>query len=110
MARACRALFGHWSRSGIVREYLPALHSITHHPHAAMIERLLQSAHEEIRPTEQERECLTWTLRGKTAREIVDIVGRSRATVNVHLQKSLHKLGATSKHQAAMRAMQAGLI
>lgn len=96
--------------SAIVREYLPVLHLVAHQAHAAMMERLMQPAHDEIRLTEQERECLMWTLRGKTAWEIAHIIGRSRATVNFHLQKSLRKLGTSSKHQAATKAMQAGLI
>jgi LuxR family transcriptional activator of conjugal transfer of Ti plasmids len=96
--------------SAIVREYLPVLHLAAHLTHAAMVERLMQPAPDEIRLTEQERECLTWTLRGKTAWEIAHIIGRSRATVNFHLQKSLRKLGASSKYQAATKAMQAGLI
>jgi len=96
--------------SAIVREFLPVMHLVAHQAHAAMMERLMQSAHDEIRLTEQERECLTWTLRGKTAWEIAHIIGRSRATVNFHLQKSSRKLGTSSKHQAATKAMQAGLI
>ena len=96
--------------SAIVREHLPVLHLVAHQAHAAMMERLLQPAHEAVRLTEQERECLTWTLRGKTAWEIAHIIGRSRATVNFHLQKSQRKLGTSSKHHAATKAMQAGLI
>jgi DNA-binding CsgD family transcriptional regulator len=96
--------------SAIVREYLPLLHLVAHQAHAAMMERLMPPADGEIRLTQQERECLTWTLRGKTAWEIAQIIGRSRATVNFHLQKSLRKLGTSSKYQAATKAMQAGLI
>ena len=96
--------------AAIVREYLPLLHLVAHEAHAAMMERLIQPAHDDIGLTQQERECLTWTLRGKTAWEIAQIIGRSRATVNFHLQKSSRKLGVSSKHQAATKAMQAGLI
>jgi LuxR family quorum-sensing transcriptional regulator LasR len=97
-------------RDAIVRENLPVLHVVAHQVHATMMERLLLPAQGEVRLTEQERECLVWTLRGKTAWEIAHIIGRSRATVNFHLQKSLRKLGTSSKYQAATKAMQAGLI
>jgi DNA-binding CsgD family transcriptional regulator len=96
--------------TAIVREHLPVLYLVAHQAHAAMMERLAPPAHDEIRLTVQERECLAWTLRGKTAWEVAQIIGRSRATVNFHLQKSLRKLGVSSKHQAATKAMQAGLI
>jgi LuxR family quorum-sensing transcriptional regulator LasR len=94
----------------LVREYLPEVHVVAHLAHAAMMERLSLPTHDEVRLTVQERECLTWTLRGKTAWEIAHIIGRSRATVNFHLQKSLRKLGTSSKYHAATKAMQAGLI
>lgn len=96
--------------SAVVRAQLPVLHLVAHEAHAAMMERLLRPEHDGIRLTRQERECLAWTLRGKTSWEIAHIIGRSRATVNFHLQKSLRKLGTTSKYQAATKAMQAGLI
>lgn len=96
--------------AALVRESLPVLHLVVHRVHAVMMERLLQPTGHEVRLTERERECLAWTLRGKTAWEIAQIMGRSRATVKFHLQKSLRKLGTASKHQAAMKAMQAGLI
>jgi DNA-binding CsgD family transcriptional regulator len=94
----------------ITREYLPVLHLVAHHAHAAMMERLIGPAPDAIDLTAQERECLRWTLRGKTAWEIAQIIGRSRATVNFHLQKSSRKLGVSGKHQAATKAMRAGLI
>jgi LuxR family quorum-sensing system transcriptional regulator CciR len=97
--------------AGIVRETLPVLHLVAHRMHAVMIERLLQPlARSEVRLTEQERVCLLWTLHGKTSWEIAQIIGRSPAAVNFHLQKILRKLGTTSKSRAAIVALRAGLI
>jgi DNA-binding CsgD family transcriptional regulator len=96
--------------AAIVREYLPLMHLVAHEAHAAMVERLLAPAAGEIRLTGQERECLLWTSRGKTAWEIAHIIGRSPATVNFHLQKALRKFGVSSKHRAATMAARAGLI
>lgn len=60
--------------------------------------------------TEQERVCLSWTVQGKTAWEISQILNRSRPTVDFHLQKAMRKLGASNKVHAAFKALQAGLI
>jgi len=96
--------------AAIVREALPVMHVVAHRVHAVMMERLWQPSGRDVQLTEHERECLAWTLRGKTAWEIAQILGRSRATVNFHLQKSQRKLGTSSKYQAATKAMQAGLL
>lgn len=60
--------------------------------------------------TARERECLLWTARGKTAWEIARIVGRSRGTVNFHLQSAMRKLDAVNKTQAVAIAVSAGLL
>jgi LuxR family transcriptional activator of conjugal transfer of Ti plasmids len=79
--------------------------------HAIAVERLVAQA--ELAPvklTEHERVCLSWTMRGKTAWEISQIVNRSRPTIDFHLQKAMRKLGASNKFHAAFKALQAGLI
>ena len=79
--------------------------------HAVAVERFVARA--ELAPvklTEHERVCLSWTMRGKTAWEISQIVNRSRPTIDFHLQKAMRKLGASNKFHAAFKALQAGLI
>jgi DNA-binding CsgD family transcriptional regulator len=60
--------------------------------------------------TDREKECLGLTAQGKTAWEISRILGRSRGTVNFHLQNAMRKLDSVNKTQAAARAIEARLI
>ncbi|MCO4319188.1 LuxR family transcriptional regulator [Phyllobacterium sp. 21LDTY02-6] len=60
--------------------------------------------------TEHERVCLKWTSLGKTAWEIAQIIGRSKPTVEYHLQKAMRKMAAANKAHAAALAMKRGLI
>lgn len=79
--------------------------------HAVAVDRFYERATPTAPPlTEHERTCLSWTMRGKTAWEISQIVHRSRPTVDFHLQKAMRKLGASNKFHAAFKALQAGLI
>lgn len=64
----------------------------------------------EIVLTDRERVCLKWTSLGKTAWEIAQIIGRSKPTVEYHLQKAIRKLDATNKAHAATLARERGLI
>jgi LuxR family transcriptional regulator, transcriptional activator of the bioluminescence operon len=89
----------------------PLLQLIGAQLHAAVAERRAAIvAPPPARLTEHERVCLAWTLRGKTAWEIAQIVNRSRPTIDFHLQKAIRKLGAANKSHAAFLALQAGLI
>ena len=58
----------------------------------------------------REREVLRWTMEGKTAWEVGEIVGISEATVNYHVVRAMRKLEAATKHQAALKAMSLGLL
>lgn len=58
----------------------------------------------------RERECLAWTLEGKTAGEIATILSLSVSTVNHHASSASHKLGSLNKHHAAVKALRNGLI
>jgi DNA-binding CsgD family transcriptional regulator len=79
--------------------------------HAVAVDRFYKRAAPASTPlTEHERLCLSWTMRGKTAWEISQIVHRSRPTVDFHLQKAMRKLDASNKFHAAFKALQAGLI
>jgi DNA-binding CsgD family transcriptional regulator len=79
--------------------------------HAIAVERLVAQAEPvPVSLTEHERVCLSWTMRGKTAWEISQILNRSRPTIDFHLQKAMRKLSASNKFHAAFKALQAGLI
>lgn len=60
--------------------------------------------------TPRELEALRWTMDGKTAWEVGAILGISERTAVLHIQNSMQKLGATSKHQAVLKALRLGLI
>jgi LuxR family transcriptional regulator, activator of conjugal transfer of Ti plasmids len=79
--------------------------------HAIAVERLAaQTEKAPVSLTEHERVCLNWTMQGKTAWEISQILNRSRPTIDFHLQKAMRKLSASNKFHAAFKALQAGLI
>lgn len=58
----------------------------------------------------REKECLSWTLEGKTAGEIATILGISVSTVNHHASSASRKMGSLNKHHAAVQALRSGLI
>ena len=60
--------------------------------------------------TARERECLRWTMEGKTAWELGCILGISEHTAIRHVNRATHKLGAVNKHQAVHRALRLKLI
>jgi DNA-binding CsgD family transcriptional regulator len=60
--------------------------------------------------TKRELDVLSWTAQGKTAWEVSVILGMSEKTVNFHLGNAMRKLGVSSKHQAVLKCVAAGLI
>ena len=60
--------------------------------------------------TVRERECLSWTLEGRTAAEIAAVLGLSAHTVNRHASSAARKLDCANKHHAAVRALREGLL
>lgn len=60
--------------------------------------------------TKRELDVLSWTSQGKTAWEVSVILGMSEKTVNFHLGNAMRKLGVSSKHQAVLRCVAAGLL
>jgi DNA-binding CsgD family transcriptional regulator len=62
------------------------------------------------RLTPREVEILRWTMEGKTAWSVGAILGVSEGTVNFHLRNVFRKLGASSKHQAVLKALKLRLI
>jgi DNA-binding CsgD family transcriptional regulator len=62
------------------------------------------SARDDPRLTGREREVLDWLARGKTDRDIGDILGISPRTVHKHLQRIYEKLGVETRTAAVARA------
>jgi CheY-like chemotaxis protein/DNA-binding CsgD family transcriptional regulator len=59
-----------------------------------------------FRLTMRESEVLYWVVKGKTNRDIGDILGSSPATVKKHLERVYEKLGVETRTAAAAMAMQ----
>ena len=55
--------------------------------------------------TAKEAEVLYWVVKGKTNRDIGDILGSSPATVKKHLEHVFEKLGVETRTAAAALAM-----
>lgn len=60
--------------------------------------------------TKRELDVLSWTAQGKTAWEVSVILGMSEKTVNFHLGNAMRKLDVSSKHQAVLKCVGAGLL
>lgn len=58
----------------------------------------------------RELEILKWSIEGKSASVVGQILGISAATVNYHVGRILVKLECESKHQAILKAMALGLL
>ncbi len=60
--------------------------------------------------TPREMESLRWTMEGKTAWEVGNILGISERTAVLHINNATHKLGCVNKHQAVLKALRLGLL
>lgn len=60
--------------------------------------------------TPRELESLRWTMEGKTAWEMGNILGISERTAVLHINNATHKLGCINKHQAVLKALRLGVI
>ena len=60
--------------------------------------------------TVRELEVLRWTMEGKSAWAVGEILSVSENTINFHLRNVFRKLGSSSKHQAVLKAMSLGLL
>lgn len=58
----------------------------------------------------REAEVLRWTMEGKTAWEVGEVIGITETTVNFHVGNAMRKLEAFTKLQAALKAMALGLL
>jgi DNA-binding CsgD family transcriptional regulator len=82
------------------------------HAQDAAMRLLLPAARQPERPslTPREVEALSWTMEGKTAWEVGQILGISERTAVLHVNNAMHKLGCVNKHQAVLKALRLGLI
>jgi len=89
-----------------------SLFLISHYFHAFVARRFGSPfpAPNEIGLTRRELECLGWVARGKTSAEIAAIIGRSEETVRIHIKNAMKKLGVSSRAQAVISAVDAGIL
>lgn len=60
--------------------------------------------------TAREREILGLIVKGLRNREIAEILGTSEGTVRIHVSHILEKLGATDRTEAAVVAIERGIV
>ena len=70
------------------------------HTLAAIVTAVMQT----FKLTLREAEVLYWVVKGKTNRDIADILGMSPRTVNKHLEHVFEKLGVETRAAAAALA------
>lgn len=74
--------------------------------------RILDGRDRVVQPilTVREKEALHWTMAGKTAWEVSQILGISQRTATEHTKNAMNKLQCNSKHQAVLKALRLGII
>lgn len=70
----------------------------------------VRSAERAVHLTPRERECLQWSMEGKSSWEIARILCCSEATVNFHVANIRRKFDVTTRRQAVVKAIRLGLI
>ena len=82
------------------------------HAQDAAVRILLPSLVDPTLPslTPRELEALRWTMEGKTAWEVGDLLGIAERTAALHVNNATHKLGCVNKHQAVLKALRIGLL
>jgi DNA-binding NarL/FixJ family response regulator len=80
-------------------EYLIQLQSTNNEPN-------LETLRSDLGLTAREAEVLMWIARGKTNKDIGEILGSSPRTVNKHLEHIFEKLGVSTRSAAVSVAMQ----
>jgi NarL family two-component system response regulator LiaR len=85
------------------------------HPQIAMklVHRLSTFSEQESEGealTKRELQVLTWVAQGMTNQEIADELWISKRTVGVHVSNILHKLHLENRTQAALYAVESGLV
>jgi LuxR family quorum-sensing system transcriptional regulator CciR len=94
------------------RPHLRRLHALAAQFHLAYTHAgaTFQEESPVLHLTERERECLTWTARGKSAWAISRILGISEHTINFHLKSAMRKLGTANRVAAVVHAIRYGMI
>jgi DNA-binding CsgD family transcriptional regulator len=100
------------SNVGELQRLVADLQLFAVHAQDAAMRVLLPPAAQPERPslTPREIEALSWTMEGKTAWEVGQILGISERTAVLHVNNAMHKLGCVNKHQAVLKALRLGLI
>lgn len=82
------------------------------HAQDAALRILVPAAPDAAAPslTPRELETLRWTMEGKTAWEVGNLLGITERTAALHVNNATHKLGCVNKHQAVLKALRLGLI
>lgn len=73
-----------------------------------LVHKLLPEAGAKL--SDREIEILRWTGDGKTSGEIADILNVTDRTVNFHIGNAMHKLNASNKIVAVVRAAMLGML
>lgn len=77
-------------------------------PQSVAVRLAERSSHGELTP--REREILVLIVKGMTNREIAGVIGASEGTVRIHVSNILPKLGVTDRTQAAVQAIERGIV
>jgi DNA-binding response OmpR family regulator len=70
----------------------------------------IQRRPKQVGMNDREVETLTWAARGKTSTEIAIILGMPKRTVDFHIDNARTKLGASTRIEAAIKAVTGHLI
>ncbi|RQP24300.1 helix-turn-helix transcriptional regulator [Piscinibacter terrae] len=98
------------TESGRLLADLSLFASLVQEPALAVLLPELRDAANEVALTLREMECLQWTMEGKTAWEVGQILSISEQTAVRHLNNATHKLGCANKHHAVIRALRQGIL
>jgi len=95
-----------------VTRVVAALQLFAVHAQEAAMRILLPASAKAETPalTPRELETLRWTMEGKTAWEVANVLGISERTAVLHANNAMHKLDCVNKHQAVLKALRLGLI
>lgn len=92
--------------------HLSVLHVIASQFHTAWMTNILGDRYlsPQIHLTNRERDCLSWSARGKSSTAIAEMLRVSPHTVDFHLKGAMAKLGTSNRIVAVVKALRLGLI
>jgi DNA-binding NarL/FixJ family response regulator len=94
----------HVRNARLTRDALLAAHAPAGHDNSGGWDEQAQQRLNMAALTPREMEVLSWLAKGKTNRDIADILGMSHRTVNKHLEHIYEKLGVETRAAAAALA------